>query len=50
MDYCIGTLGLNHSQEMPFCGGEKTEGSSINFAEKVVLVDNTLASTPRKAS
>ena len=20
MDYCIGTLGLNHSQEMPFCG------------------------------
>jgi hypothetical protein len=29
---------------------EKTEGSSINFSEKLGLVENTVTSTPRKAS
>lgn len=50
MDLGIGALGLSQSEETQKSSGEKTEGSSINFSEKVVLVDKTMTSTPRKAS
>lgn len=50
MDLGLGAIDLKQLEEMDPNALEKTEGSSINFSEKVVLVENTLASTPRKTS